>query len=88
MEPKDLMPVVGQYGLPLVLLAIIVWKGWPFIERRVEHSEKLVRDMFEANQIRWVEVSKEFVQTVQQERLLMEKMLREIEDINREIRKK
>ncbi len=85
MEPKDTFEAIRNYGLPLVFLMATVWIGvnklWPFLERRVEHSEKLSRDILETSQSRWAEASKEFVTTLQHERAILERIVQEMDKI-------
>lgn len=85
MDPKDVLDATRSYGLPLVFLIVVLWivvnKVGPFLEKRVENSEKMAREIFDSSQTRWAEASKEFVVTVQQERAILERMLQELDRI-------
>ena len=88
---NEFFKIAAQYGLPIAILVVAVWKLWNFAEARVKITEDAAKEMRaesyrmnQQSQDRWFEMSKEHLETQVKEREVLERMALEIRDFSRQ----
>lgn len=77
---EEWLKIAGQFGVPVALLVLLVWKGWPFVVKQIE----------DAKADRKAEAEK-FVETIRARDILMAETQRQtvkaLESMTAEIRR-
>lgn len=64
---EEWIKVAGQLGVPVALLALLIWKGWPFFQEQVKEAQASHRNLEE----KLVALSDKFAETMRGRDVMM-----------------
>lgn len=86
MALKDILEQVKNFGLPLVMLALVIWGLYrlgqavlPFLATRVENWERMTKELIETGQEKWATSAKDFAEVNRKQLELLEKIGRDMD---------